>query len=61
MKTFRATIGSVVEDAVYAWTFQAEDEEKAFDMAYEHWKDANYVDHGTMDVELIYEANLNEV
>ena len=57
MNTFRATIGSVVEDAVYSWTFQAEDEEKAYDMAYKHWKDADYVDHGTMDVEKLYEAD----
>ena len=51
MKNFKATISSLVEDAVYTWIFQAEDEETAFDMAYEHWKDVNYVDHGTMDVE----------
>lgn len=61
MITFRATIGSLVEDAVYSWTFQAENEEKAYDMAYDHWKDVNYADHGTMDIEVVYEAKVKEV
>ena len=61
MITFEATIGSLVEDAVYTWIFQAEDEEKAYDMAYEHWKDVNYVDHGTMDIKILYEAELKDV
>ena len=61
MMTFKSTIGSLVEDAIYTWIFHAEDEEKAFDMAYEHWKDCDYVDHGTMDVELIYSVNVHEL
>ena len=48
MITFKSTIGSLVEDAVYTWIFQAEDEEKAYAMAYEHWKDVDYADHGTL-------------
>ena len=61
MITFKATIGSLVEDVVYTWIFQAEDEEKAYAMAYEHWKDKDYVDHVAMDVEFFYSGKLLEL
>ena len=53
MKKYKSTIGSLVDNEIYTWPFQAVNEEDAFNLAYEHWENKNYVDHGTMNIEEI--------